>query len=112
MYLTYSPIYARVEARTICCECASLVIKNLLYSAVILSTIFADISGSCVAAGFTECCPGGIVNCAGDPAACFCDINCLFFQDCCHDFFDICAGVFNNLIIQAYRYLHTHMCTH
>jgi hypothetical protein len=41
--------------------------------------------GSCVAAGYTECCENGCSS-----TDCFCDDLCLIFDDCCYDYTDIC----------------------
>ena len=46
-------------------------------------------SGSCAAAGYTDCCAGGY--CAGFPPNCFCEPNCINFQDCCNDFNSTCC---------------------
>ena len=48
--------------------------------------------GSCVAAGYTDCC---IFDFFGEECFvtdCYCDDSCLFFDDCCYDFADICQG--------------------
>ena len=48
-------------------------------------------TGSCVAAGFDDCCTGFF--CFGAPVFdCYCDTFCTFFGDCCFDFYDICDG--------------------
>ena len=42
-----------------------------------------------MAAGYTDCCEGAY--CAGHPANCFCDAECVFLQNCCNDFESICC---------------------
>ena len=42
--------------------------------------------GSCVEAGFTDCCDDSECG-VGE---CFCDITCYEFEDCCDDFEEIC----------------------
>ena len=44
-------------------------------------------TGSCVAAGFTECC---FTDCLGSPSDCSCDDFCRFVGDCCYDIDDTC----------------------
>ena len=46
--------------------------------------------GSCVRAGFTECCTNG--TCEGLPRGCFCDRFCVSFWDCCDDVVEVCPG--------------------
>ena len=43
------------------------------------------LSGSCVAAGYSECCENGCFS-----TDCFCDDICFIFEDCCYDYIDIC----------------------
>ena len=45
--------------------------------------------GSCVNAGFDDCCVSGF--CAGTPPNCFCDYFCTFIGDCCSDIDQICT---------------------
>ena len=46
--------------------------------------------GSCLDAGYTECCDGG--NCIGsEPFDCFCDQFCYFLDDCCSDISSTCS---------------------
>ena len=47
--------------------------------------------GSCLAAGFTECCRGESSSCLGTPTLdCYCDRNCYSLGDCCDDIDEIC----------------------
>ena len=51
------------------------------------------VEGSCIDAGYTDCCTADL--CLGEPdgANCYCDESCLFYEDCCSDFYDICRGM-------------------
>ncbi|CAI8033001.1 Low-density lipoprotein receptor-related protein 6, partial [Geodia barretti] len=50
-----------------------------------------DSFGSCVEAGYTECCADQDGDCAGsDPFDCYCDVFCYYLDDCCTDIDDIC----------------------
>lgn len=49
--------------------------------------------GSCMDAGYTECCRPGSSTCVGTPGgACYCDVSCHSFGDCCDDIDEICSG--------------------
>ena len=54
---------------------------------IIISVICMDYVGSCVDAGFTDCCIGD--NCAvfapSLPFSCYCDALCYVYDDCCDD---------------------------
>ena len=55
-------------------------------------------TGSCVAAGFENCCNlGNSPNCYGNPPSCFCDHLCYDFGDCCSDIEQVCAGMSTRL---------------
>ena len=57
--------------------------------------------GSCVAAGFTECCTD--FDCTGRPVAdCFCDSICFLFGDCCSDIDQTCTSESTLLIMKCY----------
>jgi len=45
--------------------------------------LVASSSGSCVAAGYHQCCPG--VNGSCTTGSCYCDEACLHLGDCCRD---------------------------
>ena len=53
-----------------------------LFTSIMIGT------GSCEAAGYTECCTEGL--CFGQPEDCSCDQFCTNFGDCCHDQPSIC----------------------
>ena len=64
--------------------------ENIPQVANIITSILSNITGSCTAAEHEICCEGS--NCAGQPVAnCYCDFDCHFFDDCCHDINDICS---------------------
>ena len=44
---------------------------------------FLTIIGSCVSAGYRDCCMTS--NCRGEPNDCFCDNLCVLYGDCCAD---------------------------
>ena len=46
-------------------------------------------TGSCVAAGYEECCTED--SCLGEPQDCYCDADCFLFNDCCQDVDSICT---------------------
>jgi hypothetical protein len=79
--------------------------NNLIYdlqtSPVILSVTPTPSNslGSCVAAGYTDCCED--FPCFGAPIPdCYCDSECTLFGDCCYDFDLVCdsPGAFNVLV--------------
>ena len=54
--------------------------------------------GSCLEAGFTECCQDASQSCTGSPTFdCYCDVNCHVFGDCCYDIEHICPASNGNL---------------
>ena len=59
--------------------------------------------GSCIAAGYTECCNSAETGgpCAGAPPVCYCDPSCKKYNDCCSDLDQICRdpaiGNYSNL---------------
>ena len=67
--------------------------NNMLYLhhvSVLLQLCYA---GSCIAAGYTDCCTDFSTGCRGAPVAdCYCDSFCIFFGDCCYDFTQVCHG--------------------
>lgn len=49
--------------------------------------------GSCLDAGFTDCCTGSASTCLGTPTLnCYCDRNCHSLGDCCDDIEEICSA--------------------
>ena len=70
-------------------------VQGLLYSIRKTFQIWFPntVEGSCIDAGYTNCCTSGV--CIGEPdvANCYCDDYCIGFGDCCSDFFDICPGL-------------------
>ena len=58
------------------------------------------VPGSCVDAGYSDCCAGGF--CAGNPPNCFCDNTCGTFGDCCDDFDSICTVCKYNIALYTY----------
>ena len=73
-------------------------VQGLLYSIHVTLYIYKIwfsnvVEGSCIDAGYTNCCTSGV--CIGEPdvANCYCDDYCIGVGDCCSDFFDICPGL-------------------
>ncbi len=53
--------------------------------------VHAVYTGTCAAAGYTECCDFNVDSCFGSlPSDCFCDTLCVNFGDCCRDQLNIC----------------------
>ena len=56
----------------------------------VLCLFFTTIQGSCVNAGYTQCCEDE-ADCVGSLPGCFCDVSCHLRGDCCHDIHDTCS---------------------
>ena len=52
------------------------------------ASIFWPHAGSCVAAGYTDCCVG--YSCTGHKHDCYCSQSCHIYSDCCHDINTTC----------------------
>ena len=63
--------------------------------------IITHASGSCVAAGFTECC---FFDCLGFPSDCNCDDFCREVGDCCYDIDETCPTETNTTGIATHYY--------
>ena len=51
----------------------------------------SSLPGSCVEAGYTECCDSALQgDCLAEPTYCLCDPSCRQFNDCCDDIDEIC----------------------
>ena len=59
------------------------------FPSVVSTPLPPDAPGSCIAAGYQDCCTAGL--CVGNPPTCSCDTDCYFLGTCCPDISATCS---------------------
>lgn len=78
-----------------------LVDYYILLNCLVMSHFILCLIGSCVAAGFTDCCEGFFFCLAPPFFDCWCDVSCHLFGDCCFDITETCPSKLQRNAITA-----------